>query len=134
MGMKVYSRKKLQTMFIVSAVLDIIQIIAMMIMLGGLSAFGESVFVAFFVFVGGIVLLPLVYMSLLLNWKKILIGMIAPIPIISFMKQWYINGIVYAVKALIVIIKKKDRLVICDGKAVIDGVIENEDEEEEENV
>lgn len=134
MGMKVYSRKKLQTMFIVSVVLDIVQIIAMMIILGGFSAFGESVFVSLFVFVGGIVLLPLVYMSLLLNWKKILIGMIAPIPIISSMKQMYFNGIIYAVKALIVILKKKDRLVICDGKAIIDGVIEYENEEEEENV
>lgn len=130
--MKVYSRKKLQTMFIVSVVLDVVQIIAMMIMLGGFSAFGESVAVALFVFVGGIVLLPFVYMSLLLNWKKILIGMIAPIPIVSFMKQWYINGIIYAVKAFIVILKKKDRLVINDGKAVIDGVIEYEEEEYEE--
>ena len=121
-------------MFIVSAVLDIVQIVAMMIMLGGFSAFGDNVFVALLVFVGGVVLLPLVYMSLLLNWKKILIGMIAPIPIISFMKQWYINGIIYAVKALIVVIKKKDRLVICDGKAVIDGIIEYDEEEQvEEN-
>ena len=79
-------------MFIVSGVLDVVQIIAMMIMLGGFSAFGESVAVALFVFVGGIVLLPFVYMSLLLNWKKILIGMIAPIPIVSFMKQWYIRS------------------------------------------
>lgn len=119
-------------MFIASIVLDVIQLVAMMIMLGGFSAFGDNVFVALFVFVGGIVALPFVYMALLLNWKKILIGMIAPIPILSSMKQCYFNGIIYAVKALIVIIKKKDRLVICDGKAVIDGIVEYEEEEQTE--
>ena len=122
-------------MFIVSAVLSVIQIVVMMILGGGgISAFGDSIFVALFVLIGGIALLPFVWMSMLLNWKKILIGFIAPIPILSSMKQMYFNGIIYAVKALIVIIKKKDRLVICDGKAVIDGIVEYEEEEQvEEN-
>ncbi len=130
-GMKVYERKKLTTLFIVSAVLSVAQIIAMAILGGGMSAFGDSLGVALIILVCGLPLLPFVMMALLLNWKKILIGMIAPIPILSMMKQWYINGIIYAVKAFIVIVKKRDRLVICDGKAVIDGEVVYESEDTE---
>lgn len=132
MGMKVYKRKTLITMFIVSVVLTVVYIVATMILGGGLSAFGDSIGMVLIILVCSVPLLPFVFMSFILNWKKILIGMIAPIPILSSMKQCYFNGIIYAVKALIVIIKKKDRLVICDGKAVIDGEIEYEVEEEED--
>lgn len=129
--MKVYERKKLTTMFIVSAVLSVIVIVVTMIMGGGMSAFGDNLGFALISLVFAILLFPLVWMAFLLNWKKILVGFVAPIPIVSYMKQWYFNGIIYAVKAFIVIIKKKDRLVIYDKKAVIDGEIEYEVEEDE---
>lgn len=130
MGMKVYKRKTLITMFIVSAVLSVIQVIAMMIINGGLAAFGDNLGVVLIILICGLALLPFVMMALLLNWKKILIGMIAPIPLLSSMKQWYINGIIYAVKSLVVIVKNKDRLVICDNRAEIDGNVEYEAEDD----
>lgn len=131
--MKVYSRKKLIILLIVSAVLTLGYVIATMIMSGGLAAFGSDLTVALIVFVCGIPAGTLGTMATIMNLKKTMIGFIAPIPVLSSIIE-IIKGLIYSVKALIVIIKKKDRLVICDGKAVIDGVIEYEDEKEEENV
>ncbi len=132
MGMKVYKRKTLITMFIVSVVLALVCVVAMVIVNGGLNGLGGSVGMALIILITALPFIPFEVMGFLLNWKKILIGFIAPIPLISYLKQWLINGTVCAVKALIVIIKKKDHLVVCDGKAVIDGEIEYEVEEEED--
>lgn len=130
--MKVYKRKTLTKMFIVSAVLALVCMIAMVILNGGLNGLGGSAGMALIILIIALPFIPFEVMGFLLNWKKILIGFVAPIPIISYLKQWMINGTICAVKALIVIIKKKDHLVVCDGKAVIDGIVEYEEEEQEE--
>jgi len=131
MGMKVYKRKTLTIMLIISAVLMLAYLIALMVMSGGLSAFGSDLGFALIMLIGGIPAGTLGTMATILNFKKSLIGFIAPIPVLSFFIE-FVKGIIYSVKAIIVIIKKKDRLVICDGKAVIDGVVEYEEEEAED--
>ena len=59
----------------------------------------------------GIVILPIEFTGFIINIKKILIGFIAPIPILSNLIET-IKGFVYGVKALICIIKREDALVI----------------------
>lgn len=120
-------------MFIVAIVIAVVQIVAMAIVGGGMAGFGDNLGMAIIILLCSVPLLPFAYVGLFLNWKKILIGIIAPIPLLSYFKQFLINGMICAVKAFIVIVKKKDRLVVCDGKAEIDGAVEYE-EEEEENV
>lgn len=50
---------------------------------------------------------PFVMMGFLMNFKKILIGFIAPIPILSYFIEWF-KGVVWAVKGIIFIIKTKN--------------------------
>ena len=60
-----------------------------------------------------LIVFPLMIVGLCLNWRKILRGFVAPIPILSYIIQWFV-GMAYAVKALVSIFKKKDLVL---GKA-----------------
>ncbi len=63
-----------------------------------------------------IVVLPIFFMGFIINFKKILLGLITPIPILSYLIEWF-KGMCYAVKAVIVIFKHKDYLKIGVGEA-----------------
>lgn len=54
-----------------------------------------------------IIVFPIEICGFFLNWKKILIGFIAPIPVLSYIFQFFI-GTWYAIKALIAIFKHQD--------------------------
>lgn len=63
------------------------------------------------VFVAILVCYPVIFLGLSFNWKKFLLGYIAPIPILSAIIQ-YIKAIGYGIKAVVAILKKKDSVVI----------------------
>lgn len=106
--MKTFTRKKLTTMFIISVVIGIAAIIALIIV-GGLME--ESIGMALILLVAAVIVFPFEIMGFLLNWKKILIGFIAPIPIVSYLIEW-LKGTIYAVKAFISILKKQETFTI----------------------
>ncbi|MGN1442634.1 MAG: hypothetical protein ACI4XE_02190 [Acutalibacteraceae bacterium] len=58
-----------------------------------------------------IIAFPLLFCGLILNLKKTLVGLIAPIPILSCFYQWYIVGFIYAIKGLIAIFKHQDLVI-----------------------
>lgn len=74
------------------------------------------------VFVGISVCYPVIFLGLSFNWKKFLLGYIAPIPILSAIIQ-YIKAIGYGIKAVVAILKKQDSVVI--GKKVIEETEED---------
>ena len=63
------------------------------------------------VFLISFVCYPIIFLGLSFNWKKFLLGYIAPIPILSAIIQ-YIKAIGYGIKAVVAILKKKDSVVI----------------------
>ena len=60
-----------------------------------------------------IVMMPIVWAGFLMNIKKILVGIIAPIPLLSFMIE-YIKGFIYGIKGLFCLFRHQD-LVIGGG-------------------
>lgn len=113
--MKEYTRKSLITRFIISAVIGdgfvVGFVIAMLIVGDGASFFDGNIAVLIPVFLFAIMAMPLEVMSFMLNFKKIMVGFIAPIPIISSLIE-YFKGMFYAVKAFISILKKEETFTI----------------------
>lgn len=63
------------------------------------------------VFLISFICYPVIFLGLSFNWKKFLLGYIAPIPILSALIQ-YFKAMGYGIKAVIAILKKKDSVVI----------------------
>lgn len=105
--MKRYTREKLIRIYIVSAVLG-----AISFFVGWFASIGAgyNVLQLLILVPFSIAALPVSFCALRLNLKKILIGMIAPIPILSCFIE-YTKGLVYAVKALICIFKHKGLVI-----------------------
>lgn len=59
----------------------------------------------------GVVAFPFSVFSMSFNFGKMMLGLIAPIPLISYLIE-IVKGWGYAIKALIVIFKNKEKLVI----------------------
>lgn len=57
-----------------------------------------------------IIVFPVEICGMILNWKKVLKGLIAPIPIVSYILESFI-GMWYAIKGLIAIFKKQDLII-----------------------
>ncbi len=92
--------KQLKTMFIVSLILGAaVSLFALIMNLGQYSLLYLIIFALFMV-----ILFPLGIMSFLLNGKKIFVGLIAPVPVISFIKEYFV-GLFMAIKAFIWMIK-----------------------------
>ena len=120
----IYSRAQLLKRFKICCILGLIFSIAMVAI--NFSFMDEitvgSVFKFAAVFVGSFVCYPVIFLGLSFNWKKFLLGYIAPIPILSAIIQ-YIKAIGYGIKAVIAILKKQDSVVI--GKKVIEETEED---------
>lgn len=106
--MRKISRSTLLVEFIVSCVLGIISVIVIFFT-GGLNSYvgGVGIFMVIF----ALIVLPFEFWGMILNWKKVLKGIIAPIPILSMVIESF-KGMIYAVKGFLVIIKKEEYLAI----------------------
>lgn len=123
MGMKVYERKKLIKKLKVCLVLGIILALVSTGVTIGLAYFvGEATFGDMFVGAGMFVFLSVAYtlafFGASFNFGKMMLGFIAPIPILSCVIEC-IKSWVYAIKGIIVIVKRQDQLVI--GSEPISG-------------
>ena len=110
--MKVYQRKTLITMFIVAGVFSVLQMLITLI--GGIASadgYAGAVVTAVLSALIALPLVPFTWVGLFLNWKAMLIGVIAPIPIVSSIIESF-RGLVFAVKAFMVIVKKQDVLLV----------------------
>lgn len=94
------SVKKLKVKFIVcfvlSIILDIFTLILGINSMSLLEVLGQGLLMA--------VMFPFEFMSIVLNTKKIFLGLIRPIPILSFLLEYFV-GIFMAFKAFIWLIK-----------------------------
>lgn len=108
-----YTKEQLLKRFKICCILGLIISIAMVAI--NFSIMEEitvaSVFTFAVVFLISFVCYPVIFLGLSFNWKKFLLGYIAPIPILSAIIQ-YIKAIGYGIKAIIAILKKKDSVVI----------------------
>lgn len=68
----------------------------------------------------GLVLLPISIFGMSFNFGKIMLGIIAPIPVLSSVIESF-KSIVYAIKGIIVLVKKQDCLVIGKETEETDG-------------
>ena len=101
-------------MYIASAVIAIGMLIFMIFVSGAVEFTGiSSIDFALTVLLAAI-MFPIEACGIMLNWKKILKGFIAPIPILSYFIQCFVS-FWYAIKALISIIKHQDLVI---GKPV----------------
>lgn len=91
-------------MYIVSFVIGIALFILMLIM--NSSSESDAISVALLAPLA-IIVFPIEVCGMILNWKKVLKGFIAPIPILSSIIQSFV-GMWYAIKALIAIVKNQD--------------------------
>lgn len=103
-------RKKLNVYLIVALVLTVVQMIAMFIVNDGAMGTGDIGSTLIMLLVS-IVLLPFFYMGFFINWKKTLLGIIVPIPILSMLIEWF-KGAFYGFKGFLVVVKKQDALII----------------------
>lgn len=95
------SVKSLKVKFIVSFILGIIMGIVMIVMN---LKFHMSILGAFGLALVATILFPFEIMSFILNIKKIFLGIIKPIPILSFVIQYFI-GLFMAFRAFVWLIK-----------------------------
>lgn len=110
--MKEYSRKNVITKFIISTVIGEGAVAAMLIAGGGFSYFGDNVAVALPVLIFALLFMPFGIMSyFFMDWKKFLIGIIAPIPIISTFPPAF-KALFYAFKAFISILKHEETFTV----------------------
>ncbi len=107
--MRVFEYAKLKVIYIVCAVIAVVGYIPVMLFAGSSYDLGFLVMatplflIAFYL---GII-------SFVLNFKKTLIGIIAPIPILSSMIESF-RGVWYAIKGLICLFKKQDLVIGSD--------------------
>ena len=107
--MKKYSREQLKKRLIVCTVLGVITGVVLGIgnaVMGALPL-GAGALLA----LGAIVIFPIELFGMTFNFGKMLLGMIAPIPILSMFIEIF-KSYVYAIKGIIVIVKKQDYLTI----------------------
>lgn len=116
--MKKYSREQLKKRLIVSIVLGVIMTLALLIpaMFSG----SEQLWYAAIMIPAGLVLLPISILGMSFNFGKIMLGIIAPIPVLSSVIESF-KSIVYAIKGIIVLVKKQDYLVIGKETEETDG-------------
>lgn len=105
--MKTYSKQQLIKQLIISGVLAVATLVIMLV--AGLWDFSsESIGYTLIMMVGMFTLLPFSYMSLFyVDWKKAIIGMVAPIPVLSYCICMF-KGMGFAFLALISLIKGKE--------------------------
>lgn len=107
-NMKVYTREELVKRLKICTVIGLIMIpvfVATQIMIE------TPLIVTAGCVVLGIVAFPFSVFAMSFNFGKMMLGMIAPIPILSYFIEIF-KGWGYAIKGLIVIFKNKDQLVI----------------------
>lgn len=120
--MKVYSREQLIKRFKICVVLGVIMAIAMVAinlsgMLGDISVGG--VFMWAIALIIGLIAFPVWCLGVSFNFGKMMLGLIAPIPLLSYFIE-ACKAYVYGIKAIIVIVKKKDSLVVGKKKAQVE--------------
>ncbi len=111
--MKKYSREHLKKRLIVCSVLGIIVGIAVAVI--NITAAGMPLIYAALMLLCIVIVFPIECFGVSFNFGKILLGMVAPIPILSMIIESF-KSIVYAIKGIIVIIKKQDYLIIGKGE------------------
>ncbi len=80
----------------------------------GSTTFGDILMIALYV-AGAVILFPTSVMAMSFNFGNMLIGIIAPIPILSYFIEFF-KAYVYVIKALIVIFRREEKLVIVLNK------------------
>lgn len=105
--MKTYSKQQIIRQLIISGVLAVATLIIMLISkLWDFSS--ESIGYTLIMMVGMFTLLPISYMSIFyVDWKKAIIGMVAPIPVLSYC-ICMLKGLGFVFLALISLIKGKE--------------------------
>lgn len=107
--MRIVKRKALIKMYVVSLILGLISIVAILIIQS--SSGNRSDLVQFVLMIPiAFIVFPIQFCGFILNWKKILKGFIAPIPVLSYFIQFFV-GIWYAIKGLIAIFKHTDLVI-----------------------
>ncbi len=118
-------------MFIVAGVFSVLQMLITLI--GGIASadgYAGAVVTAVLSALIALPLVPFTWVGLFLNWKAMLIGVIAPIPIVSSIIESF-RGLVFAVKAFMVIVKKQDVLLVGSREEI--EQIQREQELEDKN-
>lgn len=115
--MKVYTRealiKRFKVCMVLGVILDIVVIIAN-IALPIVAGVDIPVIVLLVSALSLVICAPIFavcFLGMSFNFKKILIGFIAPIPILSYCIECF-KAIYYGIKAVIVIVKKQDQFTI----------------------
>lgn len=115
--MKEYTREQLLKRFKICSILGIF--FALVMSIGPLVIAGDFSIGVLLMYAGIFLVMficyPIIFLGLSFNWKKFLKGYILPIPILSAFIE-YIKSIVYGIKAVIAIIKKKDVFVVGKNK------------------
>lgn len=110
--MKVYTReqliKRLKTCTIIGLIMIAVFVASQIMIEAPLASTAISVVIA-------IVAFPFSVFAMSFNFGKMMLGLIAPIPFLSYLIE-IVKGWGYAVKALIVIFKNKENLVIGSEK------------------
>ncbi len=102
--MKHYTNEKLKKIFIICGILGVITFIPLLILGSAEGDFG------FYLLLTPLFLPCLIisYASLIfMNWKKAIIGVVFPIPVLSYMIETF-KGVWKAIKAFIALIRRKD--------------------------
>lgn len=98
------SVKQMKVKFIVSFVLGIIGAVVAMVINISMPYNHLSVLAVLGISFLAVLLFPFEVMAFVLNWKKIFLGLIKPIPILSFWLQYFV-GLFMSFKAFIWLLK-----------------------------
>ncbi len=118
--MKVFTREQLIKRLKICGIIGIICVIPFIILTivpmfsDGSTTFGDILMIALYV-AGAVILFPTSVMAMSFNFGNMLIGIIAPIPILSYFIEFF-KAYVYVIKALIVIFRREEKLVIVLNK------------------
>ncbi|MGN0444516.1 MAG: hypothetical protein ACI4F5_07880 [Acutalibacteraceae bacterium] len=107
--MRTIKRETLIKMYVVSLIIGLISIIAIPIIQYTSGLKSDSMQFVLMIPLA-LIVFPIEICGFIINWKKILKGFIAPIPIISYFIQ-YIVGTWYSIKGLIAIFKHTDLVI-----------------------
>ncbi len=108
--MKIYPYEKLKKIYIVCAIIGAIIAIPVIFFASSIGLDGKSL--VFFLFTTPLYYISFVlgFVAVIFNWKKILIGMIAPIPLVSGLMENF-KGVFYAIKGLVALFKHQDLIL-----------------------
>ncbi|MBQ7004995.1 MAG: hypothetical protein IJN68_01035 [Clostridia bacterium] len=118
--MKVYTREQLIKRLKICGIIGIICVIPFIFLTiipmfsEGSTTFGDILMIALYI-AGAIILFPTSVMAMSFNFGNMLIGIIAPIPILSYFVEFF-KAYYYVIKALIVILRQEEKLVIVLNK------------------